>query len=297
MYKTIIIGLILLIINIILDMGISTLPIVKSTPFLHWCVIIISKICASIGLALVVGYFTNRIKTSEIIESYINMTKQQKNKILELLVDSKNDNALGTYKKNLIEDVLEYNSKYRDNVTYNARVFEMNNIVYAETTMNYIEYRSLNDNELFSELRTTFDSSNSKVEYYKITHPDNVNDYVIIKEDQIKLRNTKAHGDSLIYEQYCEIPERFRKLPYLCIEKKYIFTGEDHWINYTIMFARPLIKMSFTLTIEKDLSFKEVTVIGNENLYSKSQDDHSITFTSTKWLSHYNGFSIIIAKP
>lgn len=81
------------------------------------------------------------------------------------------------------------------------------------------------------------------------------------------------------------------------IEKESVFIGEDHWISYAILFIRPITTLHFSLTTDDDLSIKEVTIIGNENLYSKHQEEHKVELSCNKWLSNHNGFLIIIGKP
>lgn len=69
-YQSIIIGLGLLILNVILDMGIMTLPIVQITPILMWVVRVLSTICLAVGLGLITGIISNKISLSNIDDLY-----------------------------------------------------------------------------------------------------------------------------------------------------------------------------------------------------------------------------------
>lgn len=254
---------------------------------------IASGVFSSLGVAIIVSLITTYIKNALDYGQF--STKNEKLKQVKTLITSNENTPLDLYKQKFVENIFNLNSKYRDNVVYEAKFFLENDQVCAKTKMSYIENRSLNDAK-FNEISVSFDTESSTVNYYKITNPNNVNNSVTIQKEGIKHKTSKAHGDSLIYIDYCKIPTEYQKLSAIMVEKEYTFIGQDHWISYAIFFKQPLTSLHFSLEVEDGLSIKEVTIIGNENLYSKNQTTNKVTLSCNNWLSHHNGFLIIISK-
>ena len=62
------------------------------------------------------------------------------------------------------------------------------------------------------------------------------------------------------------------------------------------MFMRHSLGVNFRFTTTDGLIIKEVTIFGDDKLYTKVQKEDTLSINSTKWISSNNGFSIIIAK-
>ena len=250
---------------------------------------IFSNIISSVSIGLIVGYINAKIKIPEKISDQLSK-KGMENLIYELI---SHDNVLTKYKKDNLHKLMDIGLEYRTNTIYNAEAYISGNKVVVETTMSYTVH-FLSKNKPKIEVR--FDTKDSSVEYIKIINPENSNDYEQINLEQGEFGEHKAHGTGLIYNKSCDIPKRFKKYNTLKIEKKFKFTGEDHWINYGIILEHITEGISFNLTLSPDLSIKETTIFENADLYSKRNTSKGININSTKVLSQYSGFLITISK-
>lgn len=250
---------------------------------------ILSNIISPVSIGLIVGYINAKIKIPEKISDQLSK-KGMEQLINELIL---HDNVLTEYKKDSLHKLVHIGSEYRTNTIYNVQVYISNNKVIAETTLSYtVNYLSKDR----PDLEVRFDKNTSSVEYIKIINPENSNDFKQFNLEHSEFEKSKAHGTGLIYYKSCAIPKNFKKYNTLKIEKKFKFTGEDHWINYAIMFGHITEGVSFNLTLSSDLNIKETTIFENENLYSTRITDNSININSTKTLSQYSGFLITISK-
>ncbi len=197
-------GIGLLIIAQLVESLLYPIPFIKSNTILNYTTVVIKSVFSSMGIALIVGMITTRIKTSYDLST--TLSNKEKLNYLTTLISSNENTLIDLYKRQIVKDTFNFTSTYRDNVVYEANVYIEGGKVYAKTKMNYTEYRSPKDKK-FEEIKTIFDKPNSKILYYKITNPDNVNDNVTISQEDIKERTTKAHGDSMIYEKYCSVPK------------------------------------------------------------------------------------------
>lgn len=182
-YQSIIIGLGLLILNVILDMGIMTLPIVQITPILMWVVRVLSTICLAVGLGLITGIISNKISLSNIDDLYSGIDKTQQEKILKALIPQSDNNDFYTYQESMISKCLNLEQHYKTNVIYNVDVSIENGIVIAKTTMSCKEYRLTND---FDKIQVKFDSIQSHIEQIKFSVPDKPNKSQTIEQLNIK---------------------------------------------------------------------------------------------------------------
>lgn len=290
-YKTIILGLSLLIFNIIFDRILNE-NIINENGVLHWIISIFSMLCSSIGLALVICFITNKINSVETIISYSRMTKNQKKKVINTLIPTENE--FSNYKKLSVTKILNLKDTYKTNVVYNVEVSVDNDTVIATTTMTYKEYRY---SDQFNEVKAKFDSSESYIKYIKIINPDNPNDFDLIESKSIKKNKYKANGCEMEFEQTGKLSHIYKNKKCLNIEKEIFFKGYDHWISYALLFETPISDVNFNLSvISPELTIKEVTIFGDNDSYSKKQTDKSVKLTSSKWLSNNNGFLIIISK-
>ena len=190
---------------------------------------IIANIFSSVGTGLIVGYINAKIKIPEKISEQLS-EKGMENLIYEVITS---DNTLTKYKKDNLSKLVHIGSEYRTNTIYNVQAYVMDNKVVAETTLSYTVHYLGKDRP---NLEVRFDTSNSSVEYIKIINPENSNDFRQFDLKQCEFEKSKAHGTGLMYHKSCVIPKSFKKYNTLKIEKKFKFIGEDHWINYGIIF-------------------------------------------------------------
>lgn len=288
------VGLGLLIISIVLDLGFLSWDQVKNVPVLVWVLTVISKILSTVGLSIVIGHFTAKIKMSEKIEDIFS-SKQKVDIINNLICEG---NKLDEYKKSILANMRKSKSNYRTNVVYKLHVYKdkTEKIVCSNIRISYVEHRV---EKGVDSIISYFDRDETETKFIKISNPDNLNDSVILKSDKIKKEKSTAFSSDLEYTHKCIIPKRFKRMEKLVIEKEIVFKGQDHWINCAMIFMCPHHGISFTLNTEDGLVIKEDTIFGDNQSYSKEfskEKPNTITLSSNSWLSGYHGFSIIVAE-
>lgn len=280
-------GLICLIINLVLDLGI--IEYTKDIPVLYWVCVIVSKAMSTVGLALIIGCITNKIKYSS--DEYSFMDEDQKKKVLETIVS--NDGKLDDYRKQLITQCLDMEERFKTNVSYHVKIFNGDDgKVHANTIMICKEFRE----EDFDNIVIGFDQPTSYVEKVKVYDPDDPNHPKIIDRQSIKATSRTANGSDLEYSKLCKLPEQFKKRDCLSFEKEFVLCGQDHWISYALLFQCPMQGVHFVLETQDGLIIQEVTIFGENDTYSKTQTPTTLTLDSSKWLSHNNGFIIIVSN-
>lgn len=282
-------GFILVLLGVIFKLNIS--PYIENA-FFKLVLEIISNIISSVGTALIIGYITSLVKISENIKDQL--SKKGKQKVIMEILDLPDE--MSKYKRDKVKSLMNMESEYRTNTVYNAEAFLEHGVVSVKTTMSYTEHNRNKNNKDGDKIFVRFDYDTSKINYIKISNPDNSNDSVLFTPDKIVYNQKEAHGDGLIYEGYCKIPKKYQDMPTLNIEKQYTFIGEDHWVSYGIILSHLTNGINFNLNYSKELTIKEVTIFGEENLYSKKQTSTYVNIKSTNWLPQYGGFLIIIGK-
>lgn len=293
-YLFLIIGLLCMFLNVYLELGVLTEDFIKNHKSISYLISAISKISSSIGLALIIGYFTAKIKISEKLGE--NITKEQKAKIIkELVVD---DSKLNDYKIKQIDSIFNLESRFRSNTTYTVNIHlgkdkNQNEVVVAETHAEYVEYNANG----FKKINTYFDSENSYVDCIKISDPENINKSFEYKNSQIHKTKSKAFSNDLEFQNYCNVNPKLRKLNSIRVESKYVFFGQDHWISYGLIFQCPTQGVSISITLQDGLSIKECSFFDDTNSYSKTQDDaQHLLITSNHWLTNHSGFLLVVSK-
>lgn len=288
-YLLLIGGIIALLIGMLLKLNVLPLESIKSIPIVEIiCTVFVEGLIA-FGSGLIVAYFGTIIKVSDKISEML--SKSGKEKIINETIGF--EEQLSDYKQKRIKDIISLNEEYRTNTVYHAFAYVKDNQVVVETILSYTVY--LPEKEI-EPIKVRFDTDTSVVNYIKITNPQNSNDSITFEEKDLSYTQTGAHGDGLIYEWSCDIPKRFKKCKCVNIEKKYTIYGEDHWVNYGIIFQHITEGLSFMLTLSQGLTIKETTICEKPNVFSVKYTPKGIIFRAEQYLSRYGGFSIIITK-
>lgn len=289
-------GLMLLLLNSILELGV--IPYLKEIALdnegynvLKWISVIVSNVCLALGLSLIISVITKWVEKSQI--DYRNLSIQEATNIIGDIVSNTDDSNLNAYKKERALKIYNINYNIRTRTAYNVEVYIENNRVCAKTNQIFLEHKTSGN---FSKIANYSNSESMIIESIKISDPSDTNNSKIFKNNDVKIRNITAFSEELRFERFVEIPEEFKDKDLLLIEKEFVLIGEDHWLNYALMFMRPSLGVNFNLVTRDNLIIKEVTVFGDDNIYSKDQKDNRLVLNSTNWIANNNGFSVIIAR-
>lgn len=282
-------GIIALLIGMLLKLNVLPLNTFKDIPILEIVFTAFVEGIIALGSGLIVAFFSTKIKISDKISEMLR--KSGKEKIIDELLPTKG--KLSNYLHLKIKHFLSFDEEYRTNTVYKVNAMIQDDKVIVETILTYTMYF---DSKKSPIVKMCFDTESSVAEYIKFSNPDNSNDNITIEKEKLSFKKTGAHGDGLIYEYSCLIPKKYRKCEYINIEKKYTFSGEDHWINFGIIFQHLTQGLDFSLTLSDELKINEITIFEDQNIFSKKQTDNLLSITTTQWLSRYGGFSVLIAK-
>lgn len=336
-YIKIIIGLVLLIINIILDLGAIPLPIVQSTPIALWSTTIISKITATIGLGLIVGIITqyfsaiqNEKNETEKMQEHVKDKQEFKTSIINTVKDNfdkflTSQDFISTLsdekKKEIIKyclhktvtsskqhEYLEYkieklynyfNVHLRSNIDYMTKAKEENGIVKLYTTMSYRMYKV---NGEYHDIIHTFDKSTSKIEYMDITYKRT--EKYLYPEEELRLHEENLHQAERHFVNRVSVPKHLTNETQLTVTSKVIEEGRDHWAHLVWMSLYPTDTISYKIICEDGLIIKDMHIFDDPNgLYKtdsqKDKNGHIISYNirCDEWTDRFTGFSLIISKP
>lgn len=294
--NALLVGVGFLLVNSVLDLGV--LPYINDLisqngmyNVAKWGLGILSSVLLAVGLALIISVITNRIEKNS--ADYSCVSKNEAISIINSIMSNSYNKDFNEYKSEQVQKIMETQDNIRTNTTYNVQVYVKNGKVYAKTTQSFIEWKTSDD---FGRISNFSNSENMIIESVKISDPNNsyINEKFVYKD--IKKENSTVFSEDLKFERFVEIPDKFKNNDSLLIEKVFTIVGEDHWLNYALMFMRPSLGVNFRLTTTDGLIIKEVTIFGDDKLYTKDQKEDTLSINSTKWISNNNGFSIIIAK-
>lgn len=284
------IGVVLLFIHSMLEINVISELGDTSHPAIIWIVTMISKSISSISIALVVGGITSYIRTYQ--ENHDVLTDERAQMLLEKIVSNK-DPLLSEYKTKRGFAIYDLNSNCRTNVNYTVTAYIENGKVKAKTVLSFTEHKS---SGAYGRISNYSDSDNMVIESIKISNPADTNDYEEFKGTSISEEKSTAFSEDFKFERFITTPERFNRFESLSIQKVFIIEGEDHWLNYALLFQKPSKGVNFSLTTMDGLVIKEVVIFGDDKSYSKIQNNSSLQIKSNNWISNNNGFSVIIAK-
>ena len=256
-----------------------------------------SKLCSSLGIALIISWLTSFIRV-RIIDEYKDMSQPQVLEQLKKIISffGKENDQLTDYKDETITKVIESNTNCRTDVVYNIRAYydEEKKKVCTHTTMSYTEHRI----EQFDKISTYSDDKNLDMRSIKITAPSNRNLSKEFKKADVKQNILPAFQWDEKTEKYVQIPDEFRNLEAITVVKEWISAQEDHWFCYCHSFLHPIHGVSFTLTAQDGLVIKEAFIFGDDGSFSKtlSDDRTHVLINSSNWISNNNGIFILIAK-
>lgn len=287
-------GLLMLLLNAIIDLGV--IPYLNDNKEQHgvynavvWIVLISSKILLALGTASIINYITVFVKEYE--RDYSELSEKEAVTIIKKIV-SNNNNLLDDYKSGQAEKIYKQIDNTRTNATYSVDASIKDGRVCVKTTQSYVERKS----KEFSRISNYSNSQNMEMESIRISDPNDRSKFIEYKRENVKEEVSTAFNADLKFERFIEIPEEFKKLDSLSVDKTFNLYGGDHWIHYALMFMRPSQGVIFNLITRDDLVIKEVTIFGDNKSFSKTQHEQELQITSNGWISNNNGFSIIIAK-
>lgn len=289
-WKMVSLGLILILLSIITEIGILPLS-TEENPFpliMVWGLTIISKVASSIGLALLIGCITAKISREDNI--ILDMDENDKKTIMKKIV-SKN-NGLDTYKEFALDKLYDLEDKYFADYKIEGLIKCTNGQVVGIMLEDYYECgRSASD----GRISLYFDNDEDKVDKIIIYNPDDLSQSQVFND--IKNDKNNAVGGTYECEWYIEIPDRFRNLQSLKIHREYTAYGQDHWIQVGHAFSRPTKGVSINMQYASDMIVKECSIVDtnsvftihiNETLRNYSVDTH-------KWVAEWNGMSLLVS--
>ena len=289
-WKVISFGLIFILLSIIIELGI--LPISDNNnefpTILEWALTIISKVCSSIGLALLVGCITSKLNRKDNIIQEMN--ENDKKDILKKIMHRNNE--LDKYKDFAMEKLYNLEDKYFADYRIEGVIECSKGHVLGTMLEDYYEYgRNMSDNRI----SLYFDNPNDKVQKIIIYDPNDLRKYEEFTNITNQINN--GAGGTYEYEWYVEIPERFRALKSLKIHREYTAYGQDHWIQVGHAFSRPTKGVSINMQYGRNLTVKECSVIDTNNVFVININDtlRNYSVDTHKWVSEGNGMSLLVS--
>lgn len=291
------IGLVFLLINTWLELGVISNNSNATNPLPDWSVLAlttVSKLLSAVGTALIIGFITNYIKV-KYIDDYKTLSEFQVFEHVKKIVSrfSKDKEHLIGYKEKSISKILRDYPNCRTNVRYNVDAYIENGKVFTRTFIIYDEHK----NDRFDRISNFSDDAHIDVKSIKISSLDNSNtseELCSIKENE-----HKAFCRAKKFEKYADIPSSFQMMDSIHVEKEIIIAGEDHWQSYAAIFLTPSRGVSFALSTRDGLEIKDVIIFGDDGSFSMTINEHknNVLINSSSWVSANNGFFILIAKP
>lgn len=313
----IILGLILLIVNIVLELGVLPLEEVKIINVLFWGLTILSKFCSTVGLALVIGFVTKLLNSNPEEQNLKdNMLSQAySHECLESLNDEKKKEIINNclliscsekqkyYLKHKVSQLYEYNKLHvRSNIDYITTASKENGKVKLHTVMSYRLYKTSND---YPKIIHSFDKSTSKVVSMSILYGENNNKkkYDIPKED-LYIREETIHQKEKYYINKVDIPEEIKNESSITLKITVEEEGHDHWAHLVWMSLYPTDTISYKIICKGNLTIKDPHIFDNqEGLYyihkefNENGQINEYTISCDDWTDQYTGFSLIISEP
>ena len=296
----IIFGIILLLVSTWLDLGPIKTVSNSSHKWPDWGINILSgfsKICSSLGIAFIISWLTSFIRV-RIIDEYKDMSQSQVLVQLKKIISffGEENELLTDYKDETITKVIESNKNCRTDVVYTVHAYydEEKKKVCTRTNMSYTEHKI----EKFEKISTYSDDENMIMQSIKITVPSNQSLSKIFSKSDVKEQKLPAFQWNRKTERYVQIPEEFRELDAITVEKDWINVQEDHWICYCHSFLIPIHGVTFKLYATDGLVIKEAFIFGNDGSFAQtlSDDRKSVSIKSTNWISNNNGIVVLVAK-
>lgn len=297
----IVIGLILLIINIFLDLGISTISFVQNTPALKWSITILSKISATIGLALVINSLTKFLNQNEDgakiqIENENKRYLEQQQNLKTILKDDISNivqntvvsydfiNKLSDDQKKIIikscilnDQCFDKQSQYiehkitqlqklncnsiRSNIIYNTTASVLNGKVFLHTEMSYRIYRIGNK---YPKIEHIFDKKSSQIKEMAIMTKNNKSKPYKIDKKYLETTEMIKHHNETAYINSVDIPAKFQSEKSLTLKITVEEEGYDHWAHLVWMSLYPTDTISYKIICNGDLIIKDINIFDNQ---------------------------------
>lgn len=326
----IIIGLILLIGNIIIDLGLLPLDLFKNTQVLFWGATVLSKICSTVGLALVIGFITKFInkkqeeeqnnKEADIKTTLSLINKEIHNSAysrdcIESLTDEKKKDIVANcllvscsekqkyYLEHKVAQIYNYSKlNVRSNIDYTTTASKENGKVKLRTVMSYRIYKVDN---CYPKIIHTFDKPTSRVLSMLILGGENNNRKKYeVPESELCTKEVIFHQRERYYINEIDVPENLKDESSLSLKITVEEEGHDHWAHLVWMSLYPTDTISYRVICKDNLTIKDPHIFDNqEGLYFVHKETNTngqvneYTITCDEWTDQYTGFSLIISEP
>lgn len=297
----IITGLILLIINIVLDLGISTITFIQETPVLKWFITIVSTLFSTIGLALILNASTKLFNKNEDelqsqVENENKRYSEQQQKLKTILKDEISNmvqntiisydfiNKLSDGQKDTIikscilnDKCFDKQSQYiehkiiqlqklncngiRSNIVYTTTASISNNKVLLHTVMSYQIYRV---GDKYPKIEHIFDKKSSKVKEMAIITKNNKSKPYKIDKKYLETTEMIKHHNETAYINSVDIPAKFQSEEKLTLKITVEEEGYDHWAHLVWMSLYPTDTISYKIICNDNLIIKDINIFDNQ---------------------------------
>lgn len=325
------IGIIIILISSFLDVVVAPNYIHDedaNNDYIYNIMTIATKMASAIGVSLVVGYFTTKFQKEDFVkEEYVKDVQEIYNaQISPLIEDSlsmfitnpntmrmlnkeskeklivnalKINDGLNAYKEEAVHQIMDF-TEYRRNGNIVADAYIKDGIVYVDATISYTKCTT--EEKLSDEPTFVDDKKTTELIYIKFINPNDSSKYKILSQEDekelLELNPSPAFGSSFEYVNYSGIPNEFKNMTKVNVEKQIRFKGLKHWINFGWLFNLPTQGFNFSITCRNGLIIKENIIIDSSNTYNIPSNGKNDKFnlSTTQWVSANTGFVITIGK-
>ena len=164
--------------------------------------------------------------------------------------------------------------------------------VAIDVTYAYRLYPSVN--KKFDPIEIGFLDNISKCSFIEIYAPDGQRK----RRTDIQPMQIEEESGLKWFLSKVEIPEDFKKFPYLNIELKVIEYGQDHWNHYVFKALQPTDGFSFSLRCDNNLFIQSYMVYDISKFYhiDVSNDCKEIDIKCHQWIEEGAGLSVIVSS-
>lgn len=265
---------------------------------------IISNLCSTIGVALLIGSIFDFSKNSEDFIGFVSKILKDiiiSKKFLSSLGEKDKKEALKiilqpSYKQ--IEQYSNINEYFKKKIDDSMEMFETNfktglalvvdarkdenGIVYCESLLTYEVYKV---GDKFEPIKVCYEKDGSETKELKIIYGEKEN--VL----DIPIQNEEAKN---VYS--FEIPDTLKNYDKLTIQRKVYEPGNYCLTNFIWRSITPYEGIKFYLKCHDGLIIKEHTIYDKEKYYhvNLSEDNTTLSITSSIWLESGTGFFVTI---
>jgi len=311
--KYFLIGLLLMFLSVIYDIGIKIL--LNNYQFWQTILNIIFSIIYILGPSLVVAsIFTFSIESKNFIKYIID--KIEKTMIKKEFLDKLNDgdkrealkkiltpsdekyqlfsNIKNYFEETITKSMTLFDCSFKSHFTIDVNAIIKDNKVCCNETMCHRIYKSKNG---FDPIKFSIDDSvpNLVFDYVQYT-PQNERTKILAEADFKKTTNDEETGVKWITYLY-DIPKDI-KADFISVIYKLLTYGYDHWLLYSYKTEIPSEGINVIVNCSNELIIKEFGILDNGKNYNCycSEDKKRLEIYTSQWISPGHGFFVLIAK-